>query len=82
MPHYCALVAPQCSGCGHMIQPLEDTGILVWIQVVQGYTIHHIYMYNSCIILKAINQKFHVDCFACDVCGCRLSDDPGERCRY
>ena len=31
---------------------------------------------------KAINQTFHADCFACDVCGCRLSDDPGERCRY
>ena len=75
MADYCALVSPRCSGCGDHIQPLEETGILVRIQVRgPSYTSSHV-----AYILKAMNQSFHVDCFACDVCGCRLSDDPGER---
>ena len=29
---------PRCSGCGDIIQPLEDTGILVRIQVTRWCT--------------------------------------------
>ena len=39
-----------------------------------SYTTSHV-----AFIPKAMNQTFHVDCFACNICGCRLSDDPGER---
>ena len=81
VPDYCALVAPRCSGCGEIIQPLEDTGILVRIQVTSVYV--HLKHFSLIICIstyfEAMNQTFHVDCFSCSVCGCQLSDDPGER---